>query len=307
MDPDKSVARAYDGSTSTFRVLRAFGWGPLLNLGYHARRDLWRLPFGTGFFQRRLARRSIALVGAAPGQIVVDVACGRGWTSAELARSGARVLGIDLLPEHVQAASEAWRDVPDLRFAAGDATRLADTLARLDIAPGTVDAVHCLEAAFEFGAAGRRAFLADVFRMLRPGGRLVLVDFTWRSDDPGEIDALDPTRRVRQAWGFEQFEPLERYRRVASDIGFRERAFHDWSVPVMDRFQRVASAFVWALQSRAVRAVVALVRPGIRKLADAEWPQLREAMRAHDRVRRHSRYVAFVLEKPPATTPGDPR
>ncbi len=308
MDAQKSVARAYDGSTPTFRVLRAFGWGPLLNLGYYAARDLWRLPFGTGFYQRSLARRSIALVAPKRGDLVVDVACGRGWTSAELARSGARVVGIDLLPEHVAAAQQEWRDVPNLRFAAGSATRLDEALARLGIAPGSVDAIHCLEAAFEFGPEGRRAFLAQASRVLRPGGRLVLVDFVWRGDDPGEIDALDPARLVRRAWGFEQFEPLERYRRIAAEAGLRERALCDWTVPVIDRFQRVASAFVWALQARPLRAAVARVRPGLRALDDAEWSQLREAMRAHDRVRRRSRYVAFLLEKPRAdAAPGEPR
>ncbi len=30
-----TVAAAYDASNVTFRVLRAFGWGPLLNLGYY--------------------------------------------------------------------------------------------------------------------------------------------------------------------------------------------------------------------------------------------------------------------------------
>jgi hypothetical protein len=30
-----AVAAAYDASNVTFRVLRAFGWGPLLNLGYY--------------------------------------------------------------------------------------------------------------------------------------------------------------------------------------------------------------------------------------------------------------------------------
>ena len=30
-----SLASAYDASDVTFRVLRAFGWGPLLNLGYY--------------------------------------------------------------------------------------------------------------------------------------------------------------------------------------------------------------------------------------------------------------------------------
>jgi SAM-dependent methyltransferase len=292
----KPVVRAFDGSTPTFKALRAFGWGPLLNLGYHSLPDLLLLPVGTGYYQRRLARRSIALLDARPGDLVLDVGCGRGWTSAEIARRGARVIGVDLVREHVEDAERAFAGRAGVRFVQGDATRLRDILP--DVSAGEVARIHCLETAFHFGPAGRRAFLEQAFALLRPGGRLVLVDFAWRDDRPEAIEALDPERLVRSSWGFEQFEPLERYRALAASAGFRERALHDWTRPVIDRFQWVAESFVAALQVRPFRRVVALVRPRVRELSDDEWRRLRAVMRAHDRVRRHTLYVAFVLEKP---------
>jgi len=296
MEEAKPVLRAFYGTTPAFRALRAFGWGPLLNLGYYSLPGLLLLPIGTGFYQRRLARRSLALLDARPGELVLDVGCGRGWTSAEIARRGARVIGVDLLREHVDAARRAYAGRAGLRFVQADATRLTDALP--DVAPGSVARIHCLEAAFHFGAAGRRAFLREAAALLRPGGRLVLVDFVWSGERADEIEALDPDRRVRRSWGFEDFEPLARYRALAAEAGLRERALHDWTRPVIDRFQAVAGGFVAALQSRAVRRVVGLVRPRVAELSDAEWRELREVMRAHDRVRRRSRYLAFVLEKP---------
>ncbi len=296
MEESKPVLRAFDGTTATFKALRAFGWGPLLNLGYHSLPGLLRLPFGTGYYQRALARRSIALLDPRPGDLVLDIACGRGWTSAEIARRGANVIGVDLLREHVESARHAFAGRAGLRFVQGDATRLAEALP--DVAPGSAARIHCLEAAFHFGAEGRRAFLESAAALLRPGGRLVLVDFAWRDERPGEIEALDPDRLVRTSWGFEEFEPVERYRALAGAAGLRERALHDWTRPVIDRFQAVAETFCRALQLRAVRSVVARVRPRIREVADAEWRELATVMRAHDRVRRRTRYLAFVLEKP---------
>jgi SAM-dependent methyltransferase len=294
----KAVLHAFDGSTATFKALRAFGWGPLLNLGHYSLPSLLRLPFGTGYYQRRLARRSIALLDARPGDLVIDAGCGRGWTAAEIARSGASVIGLDLLREHVEHARREFANRPGLRFAEGDATRLLEALP--DVTPGSVARIHCLEVGFHFGAAGRRAFLAQAFAALRPGGRLVLVDFVWRDDRPEEICALDPERLVRGSWGFEEFEPAERYRAIAAAAGFRERAVFDWTRAVVDRFQRVAQSFVAVLQLRAARRVVALLRPRVRDLSEGEWRRLRAVMQAHDRVRRRAGYYVFVLEKPGA-------
>ena len=88
--------------------------------------------------------------------------------------------------------------------------RVADGVALED---GSFDAVHCLEVAFHFGAKGRRDFLAESYRVLRPGGRLVLVDFVWRDAQPGG----DRARSIRSGWcatpgASREFEPLERYR-----------------------------------------------------------------------------------------------
>jgi SAM-dependent methyltransferase len=296
-DPE-AIRRAYDGSTATFRALHALGWGPLLNFGYFRVLELPLLLFGLDPFLRRLAKNSIRLLAPKRGEHVLDVACGQGWTTRKIAARGAHAYGIDLIERHVELARERFGSHPGVRFEAGDATDLGALAEGFGLGADSVDKVHCLQAAFQFGAAGRKQFLSETFRLLRPGGRLVLVDFTWRTDRPEEIEDLDPGRLIRDTWRYEEFEPFERYRTTARDLGFREVEILDWSRPVIDRFQAACAAVSTLGQYRVPRALLQLVRPGLAKVSPEEWPGLAEVTRAHDRVRRQTRYAAFVLEKP---------
>jgi cyclopropane fatty-acyl-phospholipid synthase-like methyltransferase len=298
MTDDPGIAAAYDGSTAAFRALEAFGWGELVNLGYYPFAALPATMFGLAPFQRRLATLALDLLAPAPGERVLDAACGRGGTTARIAARGAEVLGLDLLPENVAESEARFGSLPGIRFDVADVTRLPTRAAGLELGPGSFDAVLCLEAGFHFGAKGRRAFLEECWRVLRPGGRLVLVDFAWRDARPEAIEQLDAQRIVRGTWRFEEFEPLERYRELARAQGFVETRFCDWTRPVIDRFQFIATALARIGNTRAGRALLCALRPGLRSLSPDDWRGLVELMRAHDRVRRASHYVAFRLAKP---------
>jgi len=295
---EDAIRPAYDGSSVAFRALEAWGWGELVNLGYYPAWALPQLAFGMAPFQRRLVERALDLLAPRSGERVLDAGCGRGGTTARIAARGAEVLGLDLLAENAAEATERFGSSPRVRFAAADVTRLPERAAGVELGDGSFDGVLCLEAAFHFGEKGRRAFLEESWRVLRPGGRLVLVDFAWRDGSPERIEALDRERHVRDTWRFSEFEPLERYRATARALGFREAAFRDWTRPVTDTFQHVATALARAGSVAPLRWLLCQLRPGLGRVRPEEWDFLVELMRAHDRVRRASRYVAFRFEKP---------
>jgi SAM-dependent methyltransferase len=292
------IRRAYDGSSVAFRALRAWGWGELVNLGYYPLFALPGLAFGMAPFQRRLVARALDLLSPRPGERVLDAGCGRGGATVRIAERGAEAVGLDLLPENVAEAQARFGSDPRVRFAVADVTRLPERTGAIGLSSGAFDAVLCLEAAFHFGTKGRRLFLEECWRLLRPGGRLVLVDFAWSDSQPERIETLDPKHLVRDTWRFSEFEPLERYRATARELGFRERAFRDWTTPVIGRFQHIATFLARTGNTRAGRALWCALRPGLRRIRADEWPELVELMRAHGEVRRASRYVAFLLEKP---------
>lgn len=106
------------------------------------------------------------LLGPLAGLRVLDVACGHGRVTRELARRGARAVGIDISAALIGRARESERDQPlGIRYVHGDVTAPA----RLGTAE--YDTVTC-----NFGLSDiddlDRAVTA-VSRALRPGGRFV--------------------------------------------------------------------------------------------------------------------------------------
>lgn len=121
--------------------------------------------------QDRLWRRAtVAAVGARRGELVLDLAAGTGTSSEPFDAAGARVVPCDF-SIGMLTAGKVRR--PDLPFVAGDALRLP-------FADGAFDA-----ATISFGlrnVADTGAALAELRRVTRPGGRLVVCEFsqpTW--------------------------------------------------------------------------------------------------------------------------------
>ena len=121
--------------------------------------------------QDRLWRRSVErTVAARPGERVLDLAAGTGTSSAPFAAAGAIVVPCDF---SLGMLREGRRRQPELPFVAGDAIRLP-------FADRSFDAVT-----ISFGLRNvndPEVALREMLRVTRPGGRLVLCEFshpTW--------------------------------------------------------------------------------------------------------------------------------
>lgn len=126
-----------------------------------------------------LTRRALELCPLRPGAAVLDLGCGRGATAAFLAGRGHGVLALDPSAEFL-AGIAAPGVLPVLGRAEG-----------LPLAGGSVDAVFCECVLSVSGAAD--ALLAEVCRVLRPGGLLALSDLYLRGGaglPPGGGDCL---------------------------------------------------------------------------------------------------------------------
>lgn len=133
--------------------------------GVAARYDLTNtvLSFGQDRAWRRATRLALAL---RPGERVLDVGAGTGVSTAELAQSGAYVVGSDISLGMLVAGRRARPEVPLL---AGDALALP-------FADATFDAVtisFALRNVTDTGAA-----LRELARVTRPGGRMVICEFS---------------------------------------------------------------------------------------------------------------------------------
>ena len=106
--------------------------------------------------------------------VVADLGCGTGTTAAELAPLVGRVVGVDGSAEMLRAAGERCAAFDNVELHKGD-------LAALPLEPASVDAA-LLVLALSY-AADPAAAVGEMARILRPGGRAVVVDLLPHDDD----------------------------------------------------------------------------------------------------------------------------
>jgi demethylmenaquinone methyltransferase/2-methoxy-6-polyprenyl-1,4-benzoquinol methylase len=139
------------------------------------RYDLANTVFSLG--QDRAWRRAAArAAGLAGGQSAVDVACGTGALTRELAASapGATVLGVDFSWEMVRRAAAAA--AADAQPGTGPVAYLVGDALRLPLRDASVDVVTIAFGLRNLPEPGRG--LLEFRRVLRPGGRLVICEFS---------------------------------------------------------------------------------------------------------------------------------
>jgi SAM-dependent methyltransferase len=134
-------------------------------------------------------------------QRLLDVGCGTGHLARELLAAGHHVTAVDFLPEALAAARADAPGVGLLRADAG----------RLPLGAGAFDAVTMLDVLEHVDDA---AALAELRRVLRPGGLLVLTvpafPWLWSHRDQAAGHRRRYTRgSLRAALGAAGFAPLE--------------------------------------------------------------------------------------------------
>lgn len=137
----------------------------------------WLLPLYDLFTRfarvRALHERTVELARIEPGQSVLDVGCGTANLSFAVLRSvpGAVVTGHDPDAGALRiAARKAGRRGVRLSLVQGYADRLLPE-------DGSVDHVVSSLALHHVDDAGREGFAREAHRVLRPGGRVTIVDF----------------------------------------------------------------------------------------------------------------------------------
>jgi demethylmenaquinone methyltransferase/2-methoxy-6-polyprenyl-1,4-benzoquinol methylase len=116
----------------------------------------------------RWKRRLVTISGAGPSTRALDLACGTGDIAFGLAACGARVVGLDLTLRMLQLARAKVPPAPSVAFLTGDMMALPFADASFDL----VTAGYGLRNVPRIEPA-----IAEIRRVLRPGGRLLSLDF----------------------------------------------------------------------------------------------------------------------------------
>jgi len=153
----------------------------------------------------------VEMSGGVRDKRVLDVGCGDGRLAARFAASGADVTGIDTSASMIAAAREGAASIGlRARFCRGSAEALPFPDGAFDLVAAIT--VLC------FIADPRPAF-AEAYRVLAPGGRLVVGEL-------GRCSSWAVQRRIRAwsgdpVWSSARFRTAHELRRAARQVGFR--------------------------------------------------------------------------------------
>jgi 2-polyprenyl-3-methyl-5-hydroxy-6-metoxy-1,4-benzoquinol methylase len=182
-----------------------------------------------------------------PGERVLDVGCGAGVFADRLAAAGCEVVGVDANAAAVAYARRTFAR-PGLRFQLG-------LLDELDLPAGAFDAATCLEVVEHVHPPQVAALLADLRRLVRPGGRVLVTTPNYRGTWPAIEWLADRAATTAHMDGAQHVNRYHRARlvRALEEAGFaveRVRAFSTFAPFVAALSSRAAA---WA--ERVERAV----------------------------------------------------
>lgn len=193
-----------------FRVVRRvfFVYGLLVGVAApvwaQANRDAWQKP-----------DEVLRALGLQPGQVVADLGAGTGYFTfrlAEAVRPGGRVIAQDI---DAAALRSILRRARTLAREATDPSQAPNVDVALGLPDYTGIASDTVDVAFICNVyhhvRDRSAWVRDVYRIVKSGGRVVLIDF-YKRPTPGPPVAMriseDQARREWEAGGFRHVETL---------------------------------------------------------------------------------------------------
>ena len=255
----------YDASSGLWESI----WGEHMHHGYYG-------PTGTVRKDRRQAQidlidECLRWANVTHAAEILDCGCGIGGSALELAtRFNAKVTGITLSPvqakratERAEAAGLATDSAPCAQFQVANALQTP-------FADESFDFIWSMESGEHM--PNKAGFLQECHRILKPGGKLLMVTWCHRPTDSlaGPLTAAERGQLdwIYRVYGLPYVLSLPEYQTLTEQTGFRQVQTADWSQAVAPFWDEViASAFSW-------QAVTGLIQAGPETIqgALALWP-----------------------------------
>ncbi len=175
----------------------------------------------------RLARMAVPGLRDAAGAVAIDLACGPGTFTRAFAARVRFLAGLDFTPAMLSQARDAVAraGLGNVAFARADVSALPFADSALELGVCAYSFHHFLDPA---------RTLCELSRVLRPGGRVALVDIIVPEGADSELNnrierTRDPSHaRTLTAGEFTALLEAARFRPMASETSERVRKFDDW-------------------------------------------------------------------------------
>jgi SAM-dependent methyltransferase len=207
-DPAPHILAEAAGLERFAEYMRASGWD---------RETVLSLPdveHGYWYVQARSMNQLLTTVPFRAGQSVLDVGSNTCWASNHFAERGLRAVALDIATTEMQGLYTADYFLADGRVFF---ERVLGSMDAIPLASSSLDYVYCCEVLHHNDRAGLARTFAEIFRVLRPGGRLLMVNETLKTvRDREGVDV----EGVEEFHGYEHAHWALGYRTAAMKAGF---------------------------------------------------------------------------------------
>jgi tocopherol O-methyltransferase len=213
---NEEIVRYYTETQIDYRVLWLNNDNRAVHFGYYEK-DTKNHAEALGNMNNVLAD----IAGIKEGTRVLDAGCGEGGSSVWLARKrDAIVTGVTLVESQLytaQAFANRWNQGNKTTFKIADYTKTG-------LADNSFDVVWAVES--QCHAKHKADFYKEAYRVLKPGGRLVVADFI-RKERNGSYKSEKYLHEWLRGWAIEDIDTAEEHENNMSANGFEDIEIRD--------------------------------------------------------------------------------
>ena len=248
----QDIREFYDASSGMWEQI----WGEHMHHGYYGKNGNYKLERRQA--QIELIEELILWSGCdldkAPENII-DVGCGIGGSTLHLAQKfGSQATGITLSPVQASRAKERATEAGldnHVRFEVANALEMP-------FADNTFDLVWSLESGEHM--PDKTKFLAECYRVLKPGGKIILATWCHRETKSlaGDltVNEIAHLKEIYRVYCLPYVISLGDYRQIALECGFNNLKSDDWSISVAPFWDVVIDSAI------TPKAITGLVKAG---------------------------------------------